>query len=320
MAFFDPCINEFYSIQMHSGQEFTLSHKFHYLWCVVVFLLAVLFLALSDDVVPEGFWKFLWHELGFAGIVAIVLIFTIEKFTREKHQRAADDLLDQINQDLFKTIYKRYIPNSVFNEVEKCVMKSAVFRESHQLDYTIDTFPEHTDELLRSSCFKCIAQTNYKLKNLLSDQPVKHQVTVVLERPINSAWDDLCTIEEVRMNDQVLAFDQLTQATKRTDPHILFEHEIEIPSGSEVSIFTKSMLIKNKVDSEIWCSRLPSDGLTLTVSTPTKGLTVQANANHSEKLRQTLNIDVTQRWELKFGIFPFQSIIFFWKPKDANVA
>jgi hypothetical protein len=102
----------------------------------------------------------LLHELGFAGVVSVILIFTIEKFSRERHKLAAETLLDRINQDLFRAIYKRYIPEAVFEEVEKCIMMGSVYRESHELDYTIDAFAEDVDAELSASSFHCTAQTS----------------------------------------------------------------------------------------------------------------------------------------------------------------
>ncbi|MDP1634267.1 MAG: hypothetical protein Q8L69_06255, partial [Gallionellaceae bacterium] len=63
---------------------------------------------------------------------------------------------------------------------------------------------------------------------------------------------------------------------------------------------------------EIWTSRLPSDGFKLTVSMPGKDIKVFAKALHFEKIVPILSNDVTKSWELKHGIFPFQSVIFWW--------
>ena len=121
-------------------------------------------------------------------------------------------------------------------------------------------------------------------------------------------------MNEVCINGAPLAEDLLIKGMSRTDQHVIFRHDVDIPAGAKVDIRTRSVLIKKKTDAEIWCSRLPSDGLTLTVSTPTKGLTVKASANHSEALQQKLDNPVTRKWVLDFGIFPYQSIIFFWQP------
>lgn len=79
---------------------------------------------------------------------------------------------------------------------------------------------------------------------------------------------------------------------------------------------TEATLIKQKLDQEIWASRIPSDGIKLTVSIPSKDLVVYANALHSEPLLPIINNDATKSWELNHGIFPFQSVVFWWCGKE----
>lgn len=294
-----------------NSDDFLVKH--HLVLYALIFLSALLCIIASHYWLEASVAKTLFHELGFAGVVSVILIFTIEKFSRERHKLAAEALLERINQDLFRAIYKRYIPEAVFEEVEKCVMMGSVYRESHELDYTIDTFAADVDPELKASSYQCTAQTSYKLRNLL-DQDARHMVTVLLERPLDTRHDAWCTVNEVCINGVPLSPNLLAKGMTRTDQHVIFRHEIEIPAGAKVDIRTRSVLIKKKTDAEIWCSRLPSDGLTLTVSTPTKDLKVQASANHAEALQQKLDNPVTRKWVLDFGIFPYQSIIFFWQP------
>jgi hypothetical protein len=256
--------------------------------------------------------KGLLHELGFAGLIAVILIFTIEAFNRERHQMSADSLLEKINGNLFRAIYKRYIPEKVFEEVEKCVMRCNVFRTDHSLDYTIDTFPVGTALKVEAEYFNCTAQTSYKLTNLL-EQVAAHDVVVQIELPIDKQLFEYCTITEMKIGGDSMTKEEIESHTTTNASHRIFRKTISIPRNGEIKISTKSNLLKKKMDSEIWCSRLPSDGLTLTVSTPSKGLVVNAIANHSEALDHVLNNHVTQKWILDYGIFPHQSIIFWWK-------
>ena len=64
---------------------------------------------------------------------------------------------------------------------------------------------------------------------------------------------------------------------------------------------------------EVWSTRIPSDGLTLSVRHPTN-LQVDATANHSQKLDPLLSQPNIHKWKLDHGMFPFQSVVFWWKP------
>jgi len=281
---------------------------------LIILLIAIILLITSHaEIFHQPETKLLgelFKELGFAGVVAIVLVFTVEKFTRARHETAADELMDRINYNLFYAVYKRYIPEPVFAEVEKAVMRSKVFRTKHKLTYTIDDFP--ADVIAGANHFLCSAQTRYTLKNLTSSE-IEHDVVVQLEIPILPALAPYCRVDLVEINHAPLSKEEIVAATSTSTTEVEFRHTIKIPADGVIEIHTCSYLVKDKIDSEIWASRIPSDGLTLTVSTPTKNIKVNAKANHIEKIEHTLKNSATNTWELDHGIFPYQSIVFWWK-------
>ncbi len=95
---------------------------------LTIFCISLLFLVISAHYHSE--WPVLspfFKELGVAGVIALILVFTIEKFTRQRHEKAANTLVEKINNNLFHAIYKRYIPEEVFSEVEKSLLKNRDF-------------------------------------------------------------------------------------------------------------------------------------------------------------------------------------------------
>lgn len=270
--------------------------------------LGVVFLLIAYFVAIDGFWYFLLKELGFALIVALFLVGTIEKFTRERHEAAAEATMNEINKNLFYAIFKRYIPEKVFEEVEKAVMESNVFRTAHQLNYTI--------ERLADDKVTCIAQTSYQLVSVL-DEARDHKIVVSLEMPIELADKELCFIERLEVGGVVLERNDLRQYVTNSDQHITVTYPYRIEGRATVRVSTHSRLVKKMTDVELWASRIPSDGLELTVSTPDRNLKVCAHANHSEKLMQVMANGSTSKWTLQHGIFPYQSIMFWWMPKES---
>lgn len=256
-------------------------------------------------------------ELGFAGVIALILIGTIERFTRKRHERAADDLVKRINNDLFHAIYERYIPHSVFNEVEKGLMKSNVYRKNLEVYYTLESFPddEKIDGLPCDRHLKCSMLNKYDLKNI-TDKPIEHDVILNLELPIDPGWERYCKITEIEIDGERLPPAAIKEKTETTSIQICFCHTITIKPGDVVSVMTKAELIKRKLDQELWTSRLPSDGIKLTVTVPMKDLEVDAHALHLEEVKPILDTEVTKSWELRHGIFPFQSVVFWWHPKQ----
>lgn len=286
------------------------------LFYFIVFCVALVAL-LAAHLVPKD-WPItasILKELGTAGIVSLVIIFTIERFTRTKTQKAADRLLERINADLFYAIYKRYIPNDVFVEVERALLHASVFRTDHEIYYTIENIDEPLDRVDISQYVRCRAQSRSRLKNVTGG-PILHNVVLTLERPLDDALVKHCRIVSVKVGDVFLASAEVEKHTTATDTQIVFRYPVQIDAGKVLDVATDSLLLKGRTDQEIWASRVPSSGTSLTVSIPGRDLKVMANALHSEQLQPVLNTDVTKKWELKHGMFPYQSVVFWWKPVD----
>ena len=275
----------------------------------LMFAIGVVLLITAYHIFKEGFWYYLFKETGFALVVAVILVGTIERFTRERHEAAAHATMEEINKNLFYAVFKRYIPEKVFEEVEKLVMEADVFRSKHKLDYTIE---DGTDGRV-----SCLAQTSYVLTSVV-DATIEHKVTVSLELPVDHQYVGECFVEFLQIDNLKLNKDELQNYVTQTAEHVKMEYPITIAGRGSVRISTRSRLSKQSTDVELWASRIPSDGLELTVSTPNKNLTVCASANHSAQPEQTIDNDVTKKWELPYGIFPHQSIMFWWKPKQST--
>jgi hypothetical protein len=289
-------------------------------WLVylIVGIFSVLFILIS--IVLKDTWPVVspfLKEIGFAGIISLIVIFTVERYSRNRHAKAADDLVDRINKNLFHAIYNRYIPEEVFVEVEKCLMHNSIFRRGHEINYTIQNLEADVEDengkktVDCSRHVQCLAQSRYTLKNVTGGQ-ITHHVQLVLERPIDPKWNDFCEIKEIKISGRALSKEEIDQYSQKTEAQLIFDYEISIPPNGQIEVTSESTLLKLKTDSEIWSSRLPSDGIKLTVSMPSKDISVNASAIHSEKLVKILDNPVTKSWELKHGMFPHQSVVFWW--------
>lgn len=282
---------------------------------IVVACLAALSILGSLFVFPAAeypiFSPFL-RDLGMAGFIALIIIFTIEKFTRERNNAAADRLIEKINGNLFRAIYRRYVPDEVFVEVEESLMFSSVFRTGHEVYYSIQVVDEPIDGIDCTKYVQCEARSNYMIKNL-SDGPIHHDVVMTIERPLEEKLVNRCKILSVKIGKDNLSSDQILAATTLTDSQKVFRHAITLEKNEKIAIATSAALLKQKTDSEIWASRIPSDGITITVSVPGRDLAVNAHALHRQELEPIMNTPVLKKWALRYGMFPYQSVVFWWK-------
>lgn len=121
-----------------------------------------------------------------------------------------------------------------------------------------------------------------------------------------------CVINSIIINGITLTDEEIASHLSTTESQKVFCRNTRIPPNGSIEVSSSSYLFKQKTDSEIWASRIPSNGFKLTVSMPSKDIKVLAQAHHSEKLVPILSYEVTKSWELKHGMFPFQSVIFWW--------
>ncbi len=271
----------------------------------VVGLVSAIFLLISvliyeDHKTVASFLK----ELSFAGFIALIVIFTVERFSKERHRLETESLVRDINKNLFHAIYSRYIPNKVFREVERLLLNVDVYRKGYSVIYTIEDIegdPIH---------YKCTAQSSYEIENL-TEEPIDHSVGLALEKPLNDGMVGLCRIDSVKIGDKQLSQEEIAEHTTVSETQVVLSYPIKIPSRSSVKVNQIGSLIKLKTDQELWLSRVPSDGFRLTVFVP-KGVNVYANAVHSGAAELVHDAGTKKAWEINEGMIPCQGFVFWW--------
>ncbi|MDD5299429.1 MAG: hypothetical protein PHD65_02935 [Gallionella sp.] len=277
------------------------------------------FLHINSEGASQSFWahfsELFFTEVGIAGFVALALIATIERFTRDKHERAADSLIERIKTNLFHAIYRRHIPQEIFEEVEHCLLTKNVIRRNYIVNFWLReiTAMEAANEGITQDDMNnhlfCELSPTYELENI-SEGRTATDICVSLERPIDENLLKFVRIESVKVDGVPV---DISNSCEFTSTHVQLKHEISIPAKSKTKIAIRAHTIKRKTDSEIWASILPSDGIKLEVSAP-KSISVHAYANHSKKLTyESFEGGMRHVWELEHGIFPYQSVIFWWK-------
>lgn len=275
-----------------------------------------LFLLVAYHLLPAD-----WHllaeickELAMALLVAVVLAFTIEGIAERRHESQVESERELLSRGIFQAIYKRHIPDVVFEEVERCVLNSKVIREQYQVTYTIAKMDNPPQGIPCNNNYANVSlHSNYTLRNLTT-APVQQDIILNVELPMEKQLIDLVEVVQVVIDGDHISKSDLRKNVKNTGSHLQFSTQREIPASSTIKVSVKAKLIKYGTDQEVWSSRIPSDGLELTVNTPGCDYEVCANANHSQKLSLSIDESNMKRWRLDHGIFPYQSVSFWWHP------
>lgn len=289
---------------------------------IAIFVTGVLLIVVSKVIEP-GLLTIMLKELGFALIIAIILIFTVERVSRQKHEEAADRLVEKINKNLFNAIYKRYIPNEVFAEVEAALLKSDVLRDKYEINYALaeidhKNFPNLREDDLKNH-LQCTLLSSFNIQNITS-KTIDYTVALHLEVPIEERLREYVKISEMEIDGVALKPYELEKDEyfKITDTHLIFEKVISIGPSEIKEISMKAKTLKRSTDMEIWASRVPSTGMRVQVSVP-ETFRVEATANHTQALRKKKMADANSTiWYLDHGIFPFQSVVFWWQPEKSS--
>lgn len=301
------------------GKLITANSRLIYL---VAFLGGVLLLILSHLLGEEYVTSSeVMKEVGMAVLVSVFLSFTIEGIAKQRHEASVNNERELLSRGIFEAIYKRHIPEVVFEEVERCVLNSRIIREQYKVAYTIKDLDEKelSFDVPCSNYVRCFVTTSYVLRNLTS-APVTQDIVLHLEKPLEARLIPLVKIENVRIDGDALSAQQIKDATKMGDSQINFLVNRDIPPNGSIKVSIKAALIKYSTDQEIWSSRIPSDGIELTVNVPDDNLEVCVKANHSQKLILSTDDKVMKQWNLDHGIFPHQSLLFWWHPKGKKNA
>lgn len=260
-------------------------------------------------------WLGIINDIGSTLLAAVVVIFTVERLSRQSHRESSDKLIRDINSNLFKAIYRRQIPDSLIKEVEASIFQTKVFRHSHKVRYNFTEVPKDEDEAMDKPQHLIVQTTSrYKLQNP-SDEVISTSIPGHYEMPLDEKWRQYVSIDAVEIEHQELTAQQIGEYTKRDSVQLKFEYPIQIPPQSDLFILLKVTMVKRIEDMEVFASFIPSDGLELTVHVP-ENYTIEATANHRCKLVEEYDIPTSKTWRLDEAILPFQSIVFWWKPSE----
>lgn len=267
-------------------------------------ILLLISVVISDDF--KTLASFL-KELAFAGFIALIVIFTVEKFSKERHRIESEKLVKSINKNLFNAIYDRHIPNHVFREVEKLLLNNDVTRKNYSVIYTIEKIKDDDKH------YKCTVQGSYDLENI-SDKDITHVVKGGLEKPLDENLIKNCGFIDFRCDGKSLSKQDIKKHTTLSNGQILFNYPIEMKAGATARINQVGSLIKLKTDQETWLANVSSDGFQLTVHAP-EGVDFLAKSIHSTEADLVQDSETKKTWEIKSGMIPNQGFIFWWQTK-----
>jgi hypothetical protein len=271
-------------------------------------------------------WVGFLNELGFAFLIALVIIIGIEQWSRNEFNRTVSIKINDIQNNVFRSTFSRNIPKSLIDEVDNLVLRADFVRQNHRSTYRMRLVNAKQINKNANDTRAIIASVNtsYKVKNVSGvrkDFPVR----VELEKSPIEGLEGSVSIQEIAIRGNPITENNLRKADEDAPDGFSFrkfEHVISgINPGEEVEVACKFQIVMRTTGTEVWRSLLPSDGMTLVVYLPPGAKNFDAFALHRAELTRRLSDEESgyHEWVLDQAVLPHQGIAFRWIMDDRSL-
>ncbi|WP_417447829.1 hypothetical protein [Idiomarina abyssalis] len=250
-------------------------------------------------------------------------------------QQLADDRADQKRQlqkeltalhqqnakNVLSSVYQRLIPEAAFKEIESVLFNARLERKRYNIGIILRKL-ENIEGMSNAELSEYLALTmhsSYRLYNL-TDKEYDTKVEFGLEIPNEQKLQQVTKIDSIMINGE----EKLSEGKSTKNNHICDASvPVKIPAKGYIDVSMSGQSVKRKIDSEVWASLMPSDGVIVSIEGP-DGLEIECRPNHSKQfeIRPTPKNINKKQFELNHGILPHQSIVAWWNGEniEANTA
>jgi hypothetical protein len=242
----------------------------------ILFLLlsSALLLLSSHFLFPNGMMHILFHEVGFALLVSVVVWSLFEAQLSHEAEATWDERIKRVSQNVFHAVLGKELPKPLIDEAQTLILNSNLIRRDFAVTYTLrdGTFAQTADENV--DCVLISAVMNFSMENISATE-VPWSPGIGLPNPIHPALKEQVQVLKfaVSKGGKPVALDlekaeQTFRERLRDDAntHVSYGAGIVTLQPKEICFFTAEyVMAKEPEDSEFLQTVVPSDGLRLTV-------------------------------------------------------
>ncbi|KTG23615.1 hypothetical protein AWR38_06195 [Idiomarina sp. WRN-38] len=290
-------------------------------WLALLLVIGVVLLAsphielfLDKVTFTKGLLSFL-GDLGASFIIGVVLVYTLELFTRKRQLQENQKFIDEVNKNVLASVYKRIIPESSFKEVEDTLLNARVERTNYEISLVLKEFPSELaddgiEQVNIDEHFLVHMHSSYTIRNLSSFRR-EHPVLFGVEVPVEKALEKFVQIDSFNIDGEEYVDDSDGEDPGKAN--LEKATTVTLEPYSSISVKMQGTTVKRKIDSEVWASIVPSDGVVVRIEAP-NDIELNCRANHSKEIVFCEGHEQKQErvWKLEHGILPYQSIVAWW--------
>lgn len=233
------------------------------------------------------------------------------------HQKHSDETVERINNHLFETIYKRYIPESVFEEVREGLLGADFFRKNWKTKIIIRIHQESQKNWSGNNTFVSLSVSHsYTMQNISKSSSKEFKINVLIDLPQDERLKKLCCINSIYIDNELVSDRIDLEKLDYSKPFLEWGMPTHlIPANESVDICVTYTQVQHVYGAEVLCSYSPSESMELEVITPQEDLNIEVVSLHPKDAVLACPTGLTTRmWKLPYGVFPGQGLYCQWRP------
>jgi hypothetical protein len=293
-----------------------------FLRSVIVLLLAVCSLTVSDTILTTGVWNGVFHEVGIAFLVSLIIWSVFELYRAEINEQEWNSRIDRATKNVFFAVLQKDLPTKLLNAARKLALDVSLIRTDFRVNYTLRDTTYKTSESPKAAGVLMEAVVSYKLKNV-GAEATPFTPAIMLPNPFHEQLKGQVCVKYLNVknsSDSLLEID-FPSAEKRFKEELKSDKnqvhfaakEILIQPSDEITFSANYVMAKEEEDVELLETAYPSDGIYVAIvdKGPSKRR-ITGRSVHPESLQPQPAAD-TLVYTISGFLLPHQGVLISWK-------
>ena len=261
--------------------------------------------------VSKKTWVPLSKEIGFAALIALLLSYTIEQYTRRVHEEERQEEKAELKRNVFEAVYGILAPEHVVDRIVKSTLGQKFWRTNYRVYFELHLHDFSREDGVLVKGVRLRSHHSYTIKNI-SHEPEDYELRIEVEKPDLRGVRESIEVEQIIINGKEI--DKKSLVEQERDVIKQYSYKWKVNRGEIATINFCVTVGRGLDDTELWWSFIPSDGMTLQVKLPPEITEFGAFPIHETDLvKSQSSATGYHEWELRDVVLPYQGIALWWR-------
>lgn len=267
-------------------------------------------------------WQLFLKEVAFAGLIACIFGFTIERIQRREFVKLVEEERKTLKQDVFLYAYGHNIPDETKEEIRRSILEEPFFRRDFTATWRFSALPGQPDYLHVAQEYKYVL-VNKTPNNLFRD----FRFTQTGAEYKGAVTYSKFVLVKVQRHDKTIEQWEAKDMTLKEDadkPHMMqLSTRFPVAGNEEVRVYYQIEQVRRIVGDDLVTPSQPVVGtITVSLEAPLELDLEFTVACKSRQLTTALESQPPLRYCYNFtgGMLPYQGIGISWSPRVQKAA